>query len=157
MRTTMDDITGAEQATMERPGTVPVDPVVITRAVREAMVAHAVAELPNEACGLIAGPEGRFEHLFPMTNADHSPLTYRLDPLEHLRTFDEIDARGWELAGIFHSHTHTEAYPSATDRRLAFYPEATYVLVSLKDRSHPEVRAFRIVDGDVSEREVVVR
>jgi proteasome lid subunit RPN8/RPN11 len=92
-----------------------------------------------------------------MTNADHSPLTYRLDPLEHLRTFDEIDERGWELAGIFHSHTHTEAYPSPTDRRLAFYPEATYVLVSLRDRAEPEIRAFRIVDGEVTEREVVIR
>ena len=153
----MDENTGAEQATMERPGPLPGDAVLIPRAIREGMVAHAVAELPNEACGLLAGPEGRFEHLFPMTNADHSSLTYRLDPLEHLRTFDEIDERGWELAGIFHSHVRSEAYPSATDRRLAFYPEATYVLVSLQDRSAPDVRAFRIIDGEVSEREVVVR
>jgi [CysO sulfur-carrier protein]-S-L-cysteine hydrolase len=125
----------------------------IPAAIRDAMIAHAVAELPNEACGLLAG-NGRVEHFYPMTNADRSPMTYRLDPSEQIRVFTEIDDRGWELAGIVHSHTHTEAYPSPTDRAQAFYPEALYVLVSLADRDAPVVRAFRILDGEVEERDV---
>ena len=125
----------------------------IPAAIRDAIIEHAVAELPNEACGLLAG-NGRVEHFYPMTNADHSPLTYRLDPREQIRVFGEIEDRGWDLAGIVHSHTHTEAYPSPTDRAQAFYPEAAYVLVSLADRDAPVIRGFRILDGEVDERKV---
>ena len=122
--------------------------------VRDELIAHAVAELPNEACGLLAGAGGRIEHVFRMVNADQSPMTYRLDPGEQFRVFDEIERRGWDLAAIYHSHTHTDAYPSPTDRRQALYPEAVYVLVSLKDPEAPVLRAFRIVDEKVEEREV---
>ena len=122
-------------------------------AVRDRFVEHAMAELPNEACGLLAG-DGRVEDFFPMRNADHSPMTYRLDPVEQLRVFNEIEDRGWQLLGIVHSHTHTAAYPSETDRKQAFYPEAHYVLVSLADRNNPDVRAFTIRDGVIEEDEV---
>src|SRR5689334_10794205 len=99
------------------------------------MVEHAEAELPNEACGVLAGPDGAVERFFPTSNADESAYTYRLDAKEQFEVFNEIERKGWELAGIFHSHTHTEAYPSETDRRQAFYPEAAYVLISLTDAS----------------------
>jgi [CysO sulfur-carrier protein]-S-L-cysteine hydrolase len=122
--------------------------------IREAMVAHAREEMPNEACGLLAGPDGRAEHVFRMRNADNSPLTYRLDSTEQLRVFNEIEEKGWEIAAIYHSHTHTEAYPSETDRRQAFYPDAHYVLVSLADRDNPTVRAFTIRDGVIEEQEL---
>jgi proteasome lid subunit RPN8/RPN11 len=128
--------------------------IEIPAAIRTQMVAHAVAELPNEACGLLAGPDGRIERFYPMRNADDSAVTYRLDPKEQLDVFDEIEAQGWELASIFHSHTHTDAYPSPTDRRQAFYPEAVYLLVSLADRDSPVLRGFTIRDGEVEEREV---
>jgi proteasome lid subunit RPN8/RPN11 len=118
--------------------------------IRDAIVAHAVKDAPKEACGLLAGRSGRIEHLFRMGNADDSPVTYRLEPTEQLRVFREIEDRGWELAGIYHSHTHTEAYPSATDRRQAFYPEAVHVVISLMDAT-PVVRAFRIRDEVVEE------
>jgi [CysO sulfur-carrier protein]-S-L-cysteine hydrolase len=126
----------------------------IPSGIRDAMVAHAVAELPLEACGLLAGRDGTVEHFFPMANADRSHMTYRLDAKEQLDVFNQIEERGWELTGIYHSHTHTEAYPSETDRRLAFYPEARYVLVSLADRDHPILRAYRIVEGRIEEQEV---
>src|SRR5205823_7721257 len=71
-----------------------------------------------EACGLLAGTDGSFVHFYPMTNADHSPVTYRLDPQEQIRVFDEIEDRGWQLDGIVHSHTHTEAYPRSEERRV---------------------------------------
>jgi [CysO sulfur-carrier protein]-S-L-cysteine hydrolase len=121
---------------------------------RDRMVAHALEGLPNEACGLLAGTGATAEHFFPMTNADHSPVTYRLDPKEQIEVFDEIDEKGWELQGIFHSHTHSEAYPSETDRSQAFYPEAHYLLVSLQDRANPVLRGYTIRDGEIEEQEV---
>ena len=128
--------------------------ITIPARIGEEMLAHALAHLPKEACGLLAGPDGRVEVFYPMRNADDSVYTYRLDPAEQLRVFNEIEEKGWDLVGIFHSHTHTDAYPSETDRRQAFYPEAHYVLVSLADRERPVLRAFRIQDGTVEEREL---
>jgi [CysO sulfur-carrier protein]-S-L-cysteine hydrolase len=121
--------------------------------IREAMIAHAHEDMPNEACGLLAGPGGRAEQVFRMRNADNSPMTYRLDSNEQFRVFNEIEEKGWDIAAIYHSHTHTEAYPSATDRRQAFYPDAHYILVSLAEED-PVVRAFTIRDGVVEEQEL---
>jgi proteasome lid subunit RPN8/RPN11 len=95
--------------------------------------------------------------VFAMRNMDASPMSYRLDSKEQLEVFDRMDAEGLELFGIYHTHTHTEAYPSETDRRLAFYPEARYVIVSLSDRDKPVVRAFRITEGEVAEEELSIR
>ena len=128
----------------------------IPAAVRDQMIAHALSELPYEACGLLAGRDGRVERFYATANADRSPVTYRLDPAEQLRVFNRIEEEGLELVGIYHSHTHTEAYPSPTDRRQAFYPEAHYVLVSLADRDRPVLRAFTIRDGEVEEQELRV-
>jgi proteasome lid subunit RPN8/RPN11 len=122
--------------------------------IRDQLVAHAFQELPNEACGLLAGRGTRAERFYPMLNADESPMTYRLDPKEQLDTFEEIEDKGWDVVGIFHSHTHTEAFPSETDRRQAFYPDAHYLLVSLQDREQPTLRGFTIRDGEIAEHEV---
>jgi proteasome lid subunit RPN8/RPN11 len=121
---------------------------------RDEIVQQALEEFPNEACGLIAAKEGTPVRLYRMRNADESATTYRLDPKEQLRVFDEIEDEGLDLYAIYHSHTHSEAYPSETDRRQAFYPEAYYLLVSLTDRVEPELRGFRILDGEVTEEEV---
>jgi proteasome lid subunit RPN8/RPN11 len=122
----------------------------------ESMAEHGLREFPNEACGVLAGREGVPERFFPMRNLDASPVSYRLDPNEQLRVFDELDDSGHDLVGIFHTHTHSEAYPSDTDVKLAFYPEALYLVMSLSDRDTPELRAFRIVDGVVSEEELTI-
>jgi len=120
------------------------------------IVEQALREFPNECCGLIAAENGVPVKVIPMKNADASPVTYRLDGKEQLRVFDELDERGWELWSIYHSHTHSEAYPSETDVRLAFYPEARYILVSLADREDPVIRSFSIVDGEVTEEELIL-
>ena len=120
------------------------------------IVDHGMREFPNECCGLIAAKDGTPVRVYPMTNADASPATYRLDPTEQFHVFDAMDAEGMDLWAIYHSHTHSDAYPSETDRRLAFYPDSYYVLVSLTDRENPVVRAFRILDGEVSEEELSV-
>ena len=70
--------------------------------------------------------------------------------------FNDIDEQGWELWAIYHSHTHSEAYPSETDRHQAFYPEARYLILSLENREDPVLRGFRIVSGEVTEEEVSV-
>lgn len=120
------------------------------------MVEHGLREFPNEACGLVAGRSGTTEKFYALTNLDASPVSYRLDPAEQLRVFDELDDHGWELSGIFHTHTHSEAYPSETDRSLAFYPDARYLIMSLTDREHPQIKAFRILDGEITEEELTI-
>jgi proteasome lid subunit RPN8/RPN11 len=120
------------------------------------IVEQGLREFPNECCGLIAAADGVPAKVFPMTNADASPATYRLDGKEQLQVFDRIDDEGLELWAIYHSHTHSEAYPSDTDIRLAFYPDARYLLLSLSDRSAPVLRSFWIVDGAVTEEELTV-
>jgi len=120
------------------------------------MVEHGLREFPNEACGLLAGTDGVPVRFFAMRNLDASPVSYRLDPHEQLKVFDEMDEAGLELLGIFHTHTHSEAYPSETDTKLAFYPEATYLVMSLADREHPELRAFRIVEDEITEEELTI-
>jgi proteasome lid subunit RPN8/RPN11 len=114
----------------------------LPRQIVEAMVEHCLSGQPNEACGLLAGRGGRATKVFPMTNAAASPVRYALDPAEQLKVYRELDEQGWELCGVFHSHTHTEAYPSPTDVRLAS-EDVPYVIVSLSE-APPVIRAFRI-------------
>ena len=118
------------------------------------MIAHALEDAPNECCGIIAGQDGRAVKLFRAQNAEASPYRYNVDPKELFRIHRECDENGWEFIVIYHSHTASEAYPSATDVRLAFWPEAYYVLVSLMNREDPVVRAFWIEDGRVSEEKL---
>ena len=121
------------------------------------IVEQGLREFPNECCGVIAANgDGRPVKVFAMKNADASPVTYRLDGKEQLRVFDELDERGWELWAIYHSHTHSEAYPSDTDRRLAFYPDSRYLVLSLADRDRPELRSFFILDGEIEEEELTI-
>lgn len=120
------------------------------------MVAHAREDAPNECCGIIVGADGRAKKLYRAINAEASPYRYSVESKDLLRIHKEADANDWEFLVIYHSHTHTEAYPSPTDVRLAAWPEAHYVLVSLMDADAPAVRAFRIVDGAVTEDPIEV-
>lgn len=117
--------------------------LTIPRHIAREMVDHCLAGRPNEACGLLAASNGDIVKLFRMSNADRSPVRYSLDPREQLAAYNTIEANGWELAGVFHSHTRTEAYPSPTDIRLAA-EDVPYVIVSLAS-DPPGVRAFRIM------------
>jgi [CysO sulfur-carrier protein]-S-L-cysteine hydrolase len=125
---------------------------------RAQIMAHARADHPDEACGVIAGPTGsdRAERFIPMANAERSPTFYRFDSLEQLRVWREMDDRDEEPVVIYHSHTATEAYPSRTDISYASEPQAHYVLVSTRDPERDEFRSFRIVDGVVTEEEVEI-
>ena len=120
------------------------------------IVAHARADHPDEACGIIAGAAGsdRPERFIPMINAERSPTFYRFDSTEQFQVWREMDESGEEPIVIYHSHTATEAYPSRTDISYASEPDAHYVLVSTRDAEQTEFRSFRIVDGTVTEEEV---
>lgn len=134
----------------------------IGQATYDAIVAHAKKDHPDEACGVVAGPEAsdRPERFIPMVNAARSPTFYELDPVALLALYKEMDARGEEPVVVYHSHTATEAYPSRTDIGLASEPNAHYVLVSTREHGNSEgpveFRSYRIIDGEVTEEEVSV-
>ena len=120
------------------------------------MIDHAAADYPKEACGIIGGSDGHAMKLYRLTNVDPDPIMrYNADPKELKRVTDDIYDNDWDVVAIYHSHTHSPAFPSATDVDRAFYPEASYILVSLMDRQRPDLRAFRIIEGKISELEVV--
>jgi len=129
----------------------------------EQIVAQARAEAPNECCGMLAGRGETVEEVFPGRNNDRSPKTYVMDPEDQFRAFRAMDERGWDLVAIYHSHPRTEAVPSRTDRERAIdgdgnplFPDTQYVIVSLRDAARPQVRAFRMREGQFTEEEVVI-
>jgi len=132
--------------------------LTISRELYDKIVAHARADHPDEACGVLAGPAGsdRPERFIAMLNAERSPTFYRFDSAEQFRVWREMDERDEEPVVIYHSHTATEAYPSRTDIALAAEPGAHYVLVSTRDAEQAEFRSYRIVDGEVTEEPVAV-
>ena len=130
--------------------------LTLERAYVDEMIAHAREDDPNECCGIIAGNGGQATRLYRAVNAEASPYRYNVDPKDLLRIYRDLENNGWDVLVIYHSHTHTEAYPSPTDQRLAAWPEAYYVIVSLEDKQKPVVRAFHINDASVKEEELQV-
>jgi [CysO sulfur-carrier protein]-S-L-cysteine hydrolase len=132
--------------------------LTISQDLHDKIVAHARADHPDEACGVLAGPAGsdRPERFIPMTNAARSPTFYEFDSTEQFQVWKEMDDRDEEPVVIYHSHTATEAYPSRTDISYANEPGAHYVLVSTRDPRDSEFRSYRILDGQVTEEPVGV-
>ena len=120
------------------------------------MIAHSRESMPNECCGILSGAGGSVEKVSRMTNVEASPFRFSMDPLEIMKVDQEAGEMDWELLAIYHSHTHSEAYPSDTDVRIAggtneLWPEVRYVLVSLMDPVDPKVRLFRINQQVITE------
>jgi proteasome lid subunit RPN8/RPN11 len=122
----------------------------IPRHLYDEIVAHARAEAPNECCGMIATRDGEAVTVHRAANAAASPLRYEIDGAEQFRIQMAIDDAGLDLGAIYHSHTRSAPLPSQTDINLAFYPDALYLIVGLAGEA-PEVRAWRIRDGQVDE------
>ncbi len=134
------------------------DVLRIHRDLVDEIVAHARRDHPDEACGVIAGPEGSDRPLrfIPMLNAARSPTFYEFDSADLLKLYREMDANDEVPVVIYHSHTATEAYPSRTDVSYASEPGAHYVLVSTRDPEEHEFRSYRIVEGVITEEPVEV-
>lgn len=130
----------------------------LSHEIYSSMVAHCLGGLPEEACGLLAGDpqSGEVVACYPTRNAAQSAKVYTVDSRDLLAADRDAESRGTQLIGVFHSHTHTDAYPSPTDVAQAPDPSWHYVLVSLRD-THPVVRSYTIVDGQVDEEPVDVR
>lgn len=136
-------------------GTIGQQAVSLPAPLADEMIRHARTGAPHEVCGIVAGENSRFTRVYPARNvADNPAVTYQIDPQEQLRIFKEIDERGWEVAGIYHSHPASPPFPSPTDLRLAFYPDAVYFIVSLMRPDRPEVRAFRLDQTDMTTDEL---
>jgi proteasome lid subunit RPN8/RPN11 len=130
--------------------------LTLDSAQREAIIATCVRALPNEGCGLLLGTaEGIVRDVVASANVADSARIYEIDPKVLLRATRQADDESLEVIGVFHSHTHSEAYPSPTDVRQAPDPAWHYVLVSLLD-APADLRSFRVVDGAVDEEELAV-
>ena len=132
----------------------------IGRDFADEMIAHALQDDPNECCGILSGADETVAKLYRITNSSASPFRYQMDPQEFLQAMLDSDRNGWEMLAFYHSHTHSPAYPSQTDVRLAvesWMLDVSYVLVSLERRDAPQIRAFHITEsGDILEDELEV-
>ena len=115
------------------------------------MVEQAEAKAPIEACGILAGNNGKVEKLYKMTNIDNSSDHFMMEPKEQFAVVKDIRSNGLKMLAIYHGHPETPARPSAEDIRLALTPDVTYVIVSLQDSDNPVLKGFLIQDGDVTE------
>lgn len=125
----------------------------------DGIVAHARKELPDEACGLIAGTvngsDKTIEKVYYLTNIDHSNEHFSLDPKEQLAAVKDMRANGLKPLGNWHSHPESPSRPSEEDKRLAYDVNASYMILSLMDRENPVLNSFHI-DGDTAEKEELV-
>jgi proteasome lid subunit RPN8/RPN11 len=130
----------------------------LERRLLDAMIATCVRALPDEGCGLLLGASdaerSEVSDVVMSENVLRSAKVYEVDPKVLLQTYRRADDEGLEVLGVFHSHTHSEAYPSPTDVAQAPDPTWHFVVVSLRDVP-TVVRSYRIIDGVVSEEEVV--
>jgi proteasome lid subunit RPN8/RPN11 len=125
--------------------------VIIKDSQRQAIFEHCLSKRPEEACGLVAGRDGRVEKVYFTENVEpeNKRIRYEIDPAELLRIFREVEDHELDLIGIFHSHVQSEAKPSATDIRKSYYPDQVYFLVSLKEA--PVLLAWQIIKQHIDD------
>lgn len=130
------------------------------------MIAHAKREVPHECCGILAGAGDIVTEIYEITNLSSDDpriadlkipkdrkVRYMMDPVEQFQAMRNMRERNLAMLGIYHSHPHSSAYPSATDIRLALYPNICYLIISLAEDT-PNVRAFFIVDQKITEENI---
>src|SRR5512143_1537015 len=133
------------------------DEVILPREFISGMLSHGMSAYPDEACGILAGEGNTAAMLYTAANAESSPVSYLMDPQEQFRIMKEIRDKGMRMVAIYHSHPYSPPYPSPTDVKLAFYPDAAYIIVSLLDRDNPVAKAFEIAEGGVREIDIKVQ
>jgi proteasome lid subunit RPN8/RPN11 len=135
--------------------TAPSQTLPLPAAMREEIIAHARADAPRECCGVIAGRNGQPTRLYRLTNLEQGVDRYLIDDEELFRVYREIEDGGDDLLAIYHSHPVSVAYPSKTDVAFAFWDESFYIICSLEFPESPVIRAFRIVNEQITEAEII--
>lgn len=130
--------------------------LIIEKRLFKQVISRCLNELPDEACGIFAGKRGKAAKVFASANVDKSPSSYLMEPKEQLKIMKEIRNLELEIVGIYHSHVASKAYPSRKDLELAFYPGASHVIISLKNKDNPSIRSFKIREGRITEEEVKI-
>jgi len=138
--------------------------IILKKGFFEQIVKQCKQEYPNEACGILAGKDVRVngqsdrtvEKIYEMINVEKSPSFFSMSPEEQLKVNKDIRNLGFEMIGVYHSHVKSQAYPSSEDVELAFYPEVSYVILSLQDLNNPVIRSFKIEEGKISEEEIKI-
>ena len=129
--------------------------LTISKNIYNQIINHAKTDLPNEACGYLAGNNGVVTVAYPLTNIDHSPEHFSFDPVEQFKTVKDARNKGLEILANYHSHPSSPSRPSVEDIRLAYDPSISYVIASL-EKKIPVVKSFRIIDGKVEEEELKI-
>lgn len=124
------------------------------------IVEHAIAQLPDEACGLIAGKvdgaDKTIEKVYLLTNIDHSNEHFSLDPMEQLAAIKDMRSLGYKPLGNWHSHPETPSRPSDEDKRLAYDKNASYLILSLMDQENPVLNSFHIEGVEARKEELII-
>ena len=129
--------------------------ITITREIVEEMERHAREEYPRECCGILAGKKQTITRIFKTKNIAESEDLYELDPLEQVKAFEEIDRLSLKLLGVYHSHPDHPCYPSGLDISQAFYPDTLFFIISLKDMTEFQLKAFKLCGGNVEEETII--
>jgi proteasome lid subunit RPN8/RPN11 len=130
------------------------DKLLISRELLDDIIAHCKEVYPNEACGILAGKNRVVQKVYKMTNIENSSVSYIMEPREQFTVMKKMREQGLEMSAIYHSHPHSDVYPSPKDINLAFYPDSLYLIISLVYED-PVIKAFEIKDGIVREVEIL--
>jgi proteasome lid subunit RPN8/RPN11 len=120
------------------------------------MVDHAKREWPLECCGILSGKEKTVRKAFELKNTEESPVVYSMSPQEQMKVFEEMEKESMDMIAIYHSHPKTIPFPSETDVKLAFYPDVSSIIISLKEKENPVMKAFQICKEAIFLEEIEV-
>jgi len=134
--------------------------IILTKQQYNDLLEHSTSGVPNEACGLLGGviEDGikRVKKVYLLTNVDQSPEHFSMDPKEQFTAIKDMRTNGWSLLGNFHSHPQTPSRPSEEDKRLAYDPEASYLIMSLMQEDKPVLNSFHIVENESNQEDLII-
>lgn len=130
--------------------------IKISKKIQDEVIRHCKSCYPQEACGFLAGKGEVAARFIPIDNMEHSSVSYAMDPKQQMRAFRTMNEDKSELLAIVHSHVASPAKPSQKDLNLAFYPDVSYVIVSLADMAKPDMKSFKIANGSYTDEELVI-
>jgi proteasome lid subunit RPN8/RPN11 len=130
--------------------------IQIPKPIYQKMINHAEREFPIECCGILSGKERIVQRIFELKNAEASDTRYSIFPQDQWKVFNGIEKEHMKMIAVYHSHPNTPPFPSETDVKLAFYPDVSSIIISLEDKKFPEIKAFRIREGEICPEEIEI-